>query len=201
MCRRKRRHPQARADPAPQRVTGSDPLRSTRKSAQIDKFMGDGMLAYFGWPQAHEDDAERALRAGLELSELIGKIYVSGGATALTTRIGIATGLVVVGELIGEGFAEEKTVVGVIPNLAARLQAMAEPGTVTIAPSTHQLVSGAFEFTNLGVHTLKGFAEPVQVRRVDRPKAKTSRFAARVASRLTPLVGRTRETDLLLSLW
>jgi class 3 adenylate cyclase/predicted ATPase len=174
---------------------------TARWGGYIAKFVGDGMLAYFGWPQAHEDDAERALRAGLELSELIGKIYVSGGATALTTRIGIATGLVVVGELIGEGFAEEKTVVGVIPNLAARLQAMAEPGTVTIAPSTHQLVSGAFEFTNLGVHTLKGFAEPVQVRRVDRPKAKTSRFAARVASRLTPLVGRTRETDLLLSLW
>lgn len=173
---------------------------TARWGGYIAKFVGDGMLAYFGWPHAHEDDAERALRAGLELSELIGKICVSGGATALTTRIGIATGLVVVGELIGEGFAEEKTVVGVLPNLAARLQAMAEPGTVTIAPSTYQLVSGAFEFTDLGMHALKGFPEPVQVRRVDRPKAKT-RFAARAANRLTPLVGRTRETDLLLSLW
>jgi class 3 adenylate cyclase/predicted ATPase len=172
-----------------------------RWGGYIAKFVGDGMLTYFGWPQAHEDDAERALRAGLELSELIGKIYVRGGATVLATRIGIATGLVVVGELIGEGFAEEKTVVGVIPNLAARLQAIAEPGTVTIAPSTHRLVSGAFEFADRGMHALKGFPEPVHVWRVTRPKAKTSRFAARAGHRLTPLVGRARESGLLLSLW
>lgn len=172
-----------------------------RWGGYIAKFVGDGMLAYFGWPQAHEDDAERALHAGLELSELIGRIKVRGGTSKLATRIGIATGLVVVGELIGEGFAEEKTVVGLIPNLAARLQAIAMPGAVAIAPSTHQLVSGVFEFADLGEHALKGFPDPVRVRRVERPKSTTSRFAARVANQLTPLVGRTRETNQLLGLW
>jgi class 3 adenylate cyclase len=115
----------------------------------VAKYMGDGVLAYFGYPQAREEDAERAVRAGLALVGAIPKLDANGGA-ALQVRIGIATGLVVVGDLLGEGAAQEQAVVGETPNLAARLQALAAPGAVVVSASTRQLTGGLFEYRNLG---------------------------------------------------
>src|ERR1700752_4747791 len=126
----------------------------------VAKYMGDGVLAYFGYPQAHEEDAERAVRAGLALVEAVGTLDARAG-TALRARVGIATGLVVVGDLLGEGAAQEQAVVGDTPNLAARLQALAEPGAVVIASSTRRLTRGLFEYRDLGTVALKGFAEDV----------------------------------------
>jgi class 3 adenylate cyclase len=124
------------------------------------KYMGDGVLAYFGYPQAHEHDAERAVRAGLNLVEAVPKLATNVGSP-LQVRIGIATGLVVVGDLIGAGAAQEQAVVGETPNLAARLQALAEPGAVVIASSTRRLTGGLFEYRDLGAVALKGFAEDI----------------------------------------
>src|SRR5687768_12627939 len=127
--------------------------------------MGDGVLAYFGWPQAHEDDAERAVRAGLDLTDAI-KLVAAPSGEALAARVGIATGLVMVGELIGEGTAREQAVVGEAPNLAARLQALAAPGGIVISRRTRRLVGGVFELADLGSQRLKGFAEPIRAWRV-----------------------------------
>jgi len=118
----------------------------------VAKYMGDGVLVYFGYPQAHQDDAERAVRAGLGVIEAIGRLDVK--SVDLQARVGIATGLVVVGDLIGEGSAQEQSVVGETPNLAARLQALAEPGTVVIAAGTRRLVGDLFECRDLGVARL-----------------------------------------------
>lgn len=164
----------------------------------IAKYMGDGVLVYFGYPQAQEDDAERAVRAGLALAEVIGRLPTPGGL--LQVRIGIATGLVVVGDLIGTGPAQERTVVGETPNLAARLQALAEPGAVVIAASTHRLVGGLFEYEDLGAVKAKGFAEPVRALRALRESVLQSRFEA-LRSGETPLVGRVEEIELLLRRW
>jgi predicted ATPase/class 3 adenylate cyclase len=164
------------------------------------KYMGDGVLAYYGWPQAHEDDAERAVRAGLELAKTVGEQIASDG-TKLAARIGIATGQVVVGELIGEGAAKEEAVVGETPNLAARLQALAAPGTVVIAANTRRLVGGAFDLDDLGAQRLKGFAEPVLGWRVVGERGAEGRFEARQTATLTPLVGREEELALLLCRW
>jgi class 3 adenylate cyclase len=117
--------------------------------------MGDGMLAYFGWPQAHEDEAERAVRAGVAIIDALAGLETPAGEP-LAARVGIATGLVMVGELIGEGPAQEQTVVGETPNLAARLQALAEPGSVVIAQSTGRLLGGLFEYRDLGVQPAQG---------------------------------------------
>src|SRR5919199_296865 len=129
----------------------------------VAKYMGDGVLAYFGYPQAHEDDAERAVRAGLALTEAVGQL---DAPERLRVRIGIATGLVVVGDLVGSGEAQERGVVGETPNLAARLQALAEPGAVVIAASTRKLIGGLFECEDLGAVEAKGFPEPVGAHRV-----------------------------------
>jgi class 3 adenylate cyclase len=137
-----------------------------RWGGHVAKYMGDGVLAYFGWPQAHEDEAERAVRAGLEVADDVAKLNTPAGET-LTARVGIATGLVMVGELIGAGLAQEQTVVGETPNLAARLQALAEPGSVVIGQTTRRLTGGLFELTDLGPQRLKGFAEPLAAWRVD----------------------------------
>ena len=126
----------------------------------VAKYMGDGVLVYFGYPQAHEDDAEQAVRAGLESISAVGGL--KSGAP-LQTRVGIATGLVVVGHLIGSGAAQEQAVVGETPNLAARLQSLAEPGAVVIASSTRRLTGGLFEYRDLGDVTLKGFARTCQL--------------------------------------
>jgi class 3 adenylate cyclase len=155
----------------------------------VAKYMGDGVLAYFGYPQAHEDDAERALRAALSLTEAVPKLHTDPGA-ALEVRIGIATGLVAVGDLIGEGDAQERGVVGEAPNIAARLQALAEPGHVVISNSTRRLTGGMFEYGDLSQVTLKGLTEPVQAWRVTRVSEIRSRFEAQHESGLTPFIGR-----------
>ena len=164
----------------------------------VAKYMGDGVLVYFGYPQAHEDDAERAVRAGLALIEAVQSLTA---AEPLQVRIGIATGLVVVGDLIGSGEAQERGVVGETPNLAARLQAAAVPGTIVIGLATRRLLAGLFEYHDLGCIEMKGFARPVQAYEVVRPSAVESRFEALHATGLTALVGRQEETELLLRRW
>ena len=129
----------------------------------VAKYMGDGVLIYFGYPQAHEDDAERAVRAGLAVIEAVGRLPTRED---LRVRLGIATGLVVVGDLIGEGAAQERGVVGETPNLAARLQALAAPNTLVIAEATRRQIGGLFDLEDLGPQALAGFAEPQPAWRV-----------------------------------
>ncbi len=172
----------------------------TKAGGFVAKYMGDGVLAYFGYPQAHEDETERAVRAALSLTEVIPKLPTERGTT-LQVRIGIATGLVVVGDLIGEGDAQERGVVGDTPNLAARLQTLAEPGQVVISNSTRRLAGGMFEYFDLGRVTLKGLADPVQTWQVTGTSAVQSRFEAQQGSGFTPLVGREEELELLLRRW
>ena len=166
----------------------------------VAKYMGDGVLAYFGYPRADEHDAERAVRAGLQLVEKVAGLDTVA-ALPLQVRIGIATGLVVVGDLIGQGAAQEQAVVGETPNLAARLQALAEPGTVVIAPSTRRLTGGLFEYADLGAVELKGLGAPVMASRVVRGSAAESRFEALRGRELTALVGRDEELALLQRRW
>jgi class 3 adenylate cyclase len=161
----------------------------------VAKYLGDGVLVYFGYPQAHEDDAERALRAGLEL---IAEVNALKTGAPVQTRIGIATGLVVVGDLIGSGEAQERGIVGETPNLAARLQGIAEPNAVVIAESTRKLLGNLFELQDLGTREVKGISEPVRAWTAVRPSAVESRFEALHASGLTALVGREEELELLL---
>jgi class 3 adenylate cyclase/tetratricopeptide (TPR) repeat protein len=166
----------------------------------IARYMGDGVLAYFGYPQAHEDDAEQATRAGLALVEAVAGLQTDIG-TELHVRVGIATGTVIVGDLIGEGAAQEQAVIGETPNLAGRLQTVAEPGTVLICKSTRRLTGGHFEYRDLGPVTLKGWAEPAQAWHVLRTSGVESRFEAQHKTRLTPLIGREEQMDLLLRRW
>ena len=167
----------------------------------VAKYMGDGVLAYFGYPQAHEDDAERAVRAGLALVEAVPKLTTAAGSP-LQVRVGIATGLVVVGDLIGAGAAQEQAVVGETPNLAARLQAIAEPDTVVIAESTRKLLGNLFELQDLGARDLKGIAGPAaRAWAALRTNSVESRFDALHTTGLTPLVGRDEEVELLLRRW
>jgi class 3 adenylate cyclase len=165
----------------------------------VAKYMGDGVLVYFGYPRAHEDDAERAVRAGLGIIDAVGHLDVK--SVKLQARVGIATGLVVVGDLIGEGSAQEQSVVGETPNLAARLQTFAEPTAVVIAAGTRRLVGDLFEYRELGAVEVKGIAAPVPAWQVLRPSAVESRFEALRGSALTPLIGRDEEVDLLLRRW
>ena len=171
-----------------------------RLEGHVAKFLGDGVQAYFGWPRASEDAAEQAVRAGLAVATAVSGMS-SGAGGLLAARIGIATGLVVVGDLLGEGAAKEEAVTGETPNLAARLQQVAEPGTVVIADSTRRLVGDLFEFVGLGSLQLKGFAEPVQAWRVIGEGRAESRFEALHGAHVTPLVGRGEELDLMLSRW
>jgi len=164
----------------------------------VAKYMGDGVLVYFGYPQAHEDDAERAVRAGLELVAAVGVLKTHA---RLQTRVGIATGLVVVGDLIGSGEAQERGIVGETPNLAARLQGIAEPNRVVIADSTRRLVGNLFELDDFGSQELKGFSDPVRAWAALRPSSVEGRFEALHASGLTELVGREEEIELLLRCW
>jgi class 3 adenylate cyclase len=164
----------------------------------VAKYMGDGVLVYFGYPQAHEDDAERAVRAGLELIAAVGALEA---ASPLQTRVGIATGLVVVGDLVGTGEAQERAIVGETPNVAARLQGIAEPNTVVIAESTRKLLGNLFEMQDLGAKDLKGISGPVRARAALRPASVESRFEALHATGLTELVGREEELELLLRRW
>ena len=164
----------------------------------VAKYMGDGVLVYFGYPQAHEDDAERAVRAGLELVAAVGQLKTHA---VLQTRVGIATGLVVVGDLIGSGASQEQAIVGETPNLAARLQGIAEPNSVVIAESNRKLLGNLFELEDLGVKDLKGIAGTVRAWIALRPSSVESRFEALHASGLTDLVGREEELELLLRRW
>ena len=169
-----------------------------RFSGFVAKYMGDGVLIYFGYPQAHEDDAERAVRAGLELVAAVSHLKTHA---ALQTRVGIATGLVVVGDLIGSGASQEQAIVGETPNLAARLQGVAEPNAVVIAESTRKLVGNLFELEDLGSQELKGIAGAVRAWAALRPASVESRFDAMHGAGLTELVGRQEELELLLRRW
>jgi len=164
----------------------------------VAKYMGDGALVYFGYPQAHEDDAERAVRAGLELVAAVGGLTTHA---TLQTRVGIATGLVVVGDLIGSGAAQEQAVVGETPNLSARLQGIAEPNTVVIAENTRKLLGNLFELEDLGAQDLKGIVGPVRAWAALRPSSVESRFEALHTGGLTQLVGREEELEILLRRW
>jgi class 3 adenylate cyclase/predicted ATPase len=164
----------------------------------VAKYMGDGVLVYFGYPQAHEDDAERAVRAGLEL---VAAVSALKAASPLQTRVGIATGVVVVGDLIGAGESQERGIVGETPNLAARLQGIAEPNTVVIAESTRKLLGNLFELQDLGAQDLKGIAGLVRAWAALRTSSAEGRFEGLHASGLTALVGRAEELELLLRRW
>ena len=165
----------------------------------IAKYMGDGVLAYFGYPQAHEHDAEQAVRAGLALIDRVSRL--ESGTTVLASRVGIATGLVVVGDLIGSGEAQERGVVGETPNLAARLQQMAPANAVLVVESTRRLVGDLFDYRDLGAVALKGLAEPVLASQVLSESTVENRFEALRSMTLSPLVGRDEEVQLLLRRW
>ena len=164
----------------------------------VAKYMGDGVLVYFGYPQAHEDDAECSVRAGLEL---IAAVTALKSPVPMQTRVGIATGLVVVGDLIGSGEAQERGIVGETPNLAARLQTIAEPNKVVIAEGTRKLLGNLFELEDLGTKDLKGVTGPVRAWAALRVSSAEGRFEAMHAAGLTELVGREEELDLLLRRW
>jgi class 3 adenylate cyclase len=218
-------HPEDRAERRQVTVMFSDLVGSTALSARMDpedlrevisayqkcvaetvgrfggfvaKYMGDGVLIYFGYPQAHEDDAERAVRAGLELVAAVGALKTRA---PLQTRVGMATGLVVVGDLIGLGASQEQAIVGETPNLAARLQGIAEPNSVVIAESTRKLVGNLFQLEDLGGRHLKGISGTVRAWAALRPASVESRFDALHASGLTELVGRDEELELLIRRW
>ena len=159
--------------------------------------MGDGVLVYFGWPKGHEDDAERAVRAEFAIIDAVANLTTSANAP-LEARVGIATGIVIVGDRVGEGPAQEQAVVGETPNLAARLQALADAGNVVIAESTHKLLGGLFELADLGTRDLKGFSAPIRAFRVVGERPSEGRFEALHGHQFTPLVGRDHEVGLLL---
>ena len=164
----------------------------------VAKYMGDGVLVYFGYPEAHEDDAERSVRAALALAAAVTRLK---SHAPLQTRVGIATGLVVVGDLVGTGEAQERGIVGETPNLAARLQGVAEPNTVVIAESTRKLLGNLFDLQDLGPQDLKGIGDPVRAWAALRPAFVESRFEAMHASGLTELIGREEELEILLRRW
>jgi class 3 adenylate cyclase/tetratricopeptide (TPR) repeat protein len=173
---------------------------ATRFEGHVARFMGDGVLVYFGWPRAHEDDAERAVQAALSMMHALSGLQDPSGNT-LAARIGIATGLVVVGDLIGEGAAQEEAVVGETPNLAARLQGVATPGQIVISASTRGLIGELFDLSNLGEQNLKGIATPTNAFSVLGTRAIESRYEARAGETNSPMVGRKQELALLMERW
>jgi class 3 adenylate cyclase len=171
-----------------------------RFDGHVAKWVGDGATIYFGYPRAHEDDAERAARAGLALLKAVAVLRRERGA-AIDMRIGVSTGLVVVGELIGEGEARERGVVGDTANLAARLRSLAESGTIMISQSTRQLLGNKFELKALGPQTLKGFNAPVAAWLILSERENVSRFEASRSGALTPFIGREQEIAVLVERW
>src|SRR5262245_23448500 len=163
----------------------------------LAEFRGDGILAYFGYPLAHEDDAERTVRAALDIIAAVARLETRA-AEPLAVRIGIATGVVVIGDLSRDGALREHAVVGETPNLAARLQTLAEPGTIVVAASTRRLIGDLFRLRDLGRHEVKGIAEPVAAWAVEGVSDSESRFEAVRAAGLTDLIGRADELDFLL---
>jgi class 3 adenylate cyclase/predicted ATPase/ABC-type transport system involved in cytochrome c biogenesis ATPase subunit len=172
----------------------------SRFEGYVARYVGDGLLVYFGFPRAHEDDAERALHAALGILAAMEKLS-SRLEQTLEVRIGVATGHVVVGDIVGDGAAQEQTVIGETPNLAARLQGLADPNSVVIAASTRDLIGEQFLFEDLGFQSLKGISDAVQAWRVLGERAVESRFGAAHAGRLTAFVGREQEVELLLERW
>lgn len=175
-----------------------------RFDGTVSRYMGDGILALFGYPRAHEDDAERAVRSGLGIVDAMATRLApsgTGAAQPIAVRVGIATGLVVAGDLIGEGLAEEEAVVGETLNLAARLQGFASPNSVVIALGTRALIGERFDCVDLGAHALNGFAESVRAWRVLAPRLAENRFEAAQTVRLTSLVDREEHLRRLLRLW
>jgi class 3 adenylate cyclase len=171
-----------------------------RYDGHVAKYLGDGVLIYFGWPHAHEDDAERAVRAGLEAVNVVAALTPMADLK-LDARVGIATGLVIAGDLVGEGVTEEGAVSGETPNLAARLQELASPGAVVVAEATMHLLGEVFDRDDLGAHELKGLTEPVRAWRITGARKSDSRFEASRSGRLTPFVGREHEIELLFDRW
>ncbi|HEY2050319.1 MAG TPA: adenylate/guanylate cyclase domain-containing protein [Caulobacteraceae bacterium] len=195
----------ARLDPEEMRDLIADFHRACATQVEatggfLAKYLGDGVLAYFGYPTAHEDDAERAIRAGRAAVEAVSRLQTPTGE-ALAARVGIATGVVVVGDLIGHGWSQERSVVGETPNLAARLQGLAPPGGVVAADVTRRLAAGGFEFRDLGPVQLKGLTLRDPVWEVVGEKRLADRFLARRLSPPAELVGREAELDLVLDLW
>src|ERR687887_1652855 len=175
----------------------------TRFEGQIAKYLGDGLLVYFGYPLAHEDDAQRAVRAGLGIVEALGQLntrLAQERGVHLAVRLSIHTGLVVVGE-VGGGPRQERLALGETPNVAARLQGLAAPNTVVISATTVPLLGGFFACQPLGLHRLKGFAQPLEVYQVRYESMARSRLEAAGSTGLTPLVGREPEVRLLLERW
>src|SRR5262249_57033013 len=168
-----------------------------RYQGMIARYMGDGVLTYFGYPRAQEDDAEQAVRAALALVDAVANLETNVDA-ALQVRIGIATGTVVVSELMIDDTPAEQAVIGETPNLAARLQTLAEPGTVLICPQTRRLTGGHFDYGDLGAVALKGWAEPGPVWQVLGPSGRASRVEAMHKTKLPQLFGRDEEIELLL---
>ncbi len=171
-----------------------------RNGGFVAKYMGDGVLAYFGYPLAHEHDAERAVRAGLSIVDAAPKLKTAADAP-LHVRVGIATGVAVVGDLLGSGESQERGIVGDTPNLAARLQGIAAPDSVVIAEGTRRLLGDLFELADLGPRALKGVAAPARAYAALRESVQESRFEALHAGGLTALVGREEESELLLRRW
>lgn len=171
----------------------------TAADGHVAKLLGDGVLAYFGWPRAHEEDAERAVRAALAAVRDVGAMTT--GDRTLAARVGVATGPVVVGDMVGSAAQEAGAVTGATPNLAARLQALAGPGEVVISAATRRLLGGSFDLESTGTHVLKGIAEPAEVWRVLRAARAGSRFEAQRGSGLTELVGRAHEIGLVRDRW
>ena len=174
-----------------------------RFEGHIAQYLGDGLLVYFGYPLAHEDDAQRAVRAGLGMVEALGQLNVrlkQERGVALAVRLGIHTGLVVVGE-VGGGARQEQLALGETPNLAARLQGVATPNTVVISAATVPLLGGFFACQSLGTPSLKGLAQPLEVYRVLYESTARSRLGAAGSAGLTPLVGREQEVALLRERW
>ena len=170
----------------------------------VAKYMGDGILVYFGYPRAHEDEAERSVRAGLDIVNAMAELNAAvprPPGVELAVRIGIATGPVIVGDQIGEGTASETAVVGETPNLAARLQALAQPNHIFVSSATRAMLGDQFELEDLGAYELKGFPEPTPVWRVLSARDVESRFAATRTGSTAPLVGRQEEMGLLLRAW
>ena len=171
-----------------------------RYDGYIARYMGDGLLVYFGYPRAHEDDAERAIRTGIDIIDEVTHLSV-GGHGDLQVRIGVSTGVVVVGDIVGEGASEERAVVGDAPNLAARLQAEATPDAIYLSDATRRLVEGRFELKLLGTKALQGFAQPTSMWQVIRERVVDSRFEARTLGEMSPMFGREHELGLVLERW
>jgi class 3 adenylate cyclase len=174
-----------------------------RYEGYVARFFGDGMLVYFGYPRAHEDETQRAIHAGIEILDGLGDLN-SGEKNHdlnLAARIGIATGPVVVGDIIGDGASQESAVIGETPNVAARLQALAEMNRIVVSPATKNLAAGEFDFRSLGEHSLKGVEQPVVAWSVTGKRDHGSRFDSARGQQIAPLVGRDEERDILVRRW